>query len=279
MLQSRTFARRLFHDSLTLLYSRLVEGEKQLLRKIALYPGKRGMAKLEQSLNKFCDLVITNSKVDEEVIKRLSPLGHTLTITNGVDVDYFSSGAESECADKLIFTGVMDYEPNEDAALYFGKEIFPLVKKKFPAAEYWVVGSGPSPALLSLASQPGIHVTGRVDDVRPYLQTASIFVCPLRYGAGMKNKVLAAMAMCKAIVATPLSLEGIDVRFGQEVLIADSAEEFARQVGSLLSDKKLVRRLCEAGRKLVQEKYSWSARGLMLESSLRTVAAQHGDTN
>jgi glycosyltransferase involved in cell wall biosynthesis len=267
------------HDSLTLLYSRLVEGEKRLLKKIALYLGKRGIAKLEQSLHKFCDLIITNSKVDEQVIKRLSPSGHALTVTNGVDIDYFSSCAEPENAAKLIFTGVMDYEPNEDAALYFAKEIFPLVKRTFAEAEFWIVGSGPSATIRALASQPGIYVTGRVDDVRPYLQTANIFVCPLRFGAGMKNKILAAMAMRKAIVATPLSLEGIDVRAGEEVLVADSPAEFARQVGRLLTDKKLTRRLGEDGRKLVKERYSWSARGQVLESSLLNVAAHHSNTN
>ena len=267
------------HDSLTLLYGRLVEGEKRLLRKIALYLGKRGIAKLEQSLHKFCDLIITNSKVDEDVIKRLSPSGHALTVTNGVDVDYFSSCADPKSANKLVFTGVMDYEPNEDAALYFGKEIFPLVKRAFPEAEFWVVGSGPSAPILALSSQPGIYVTGMVDDVRPYLQTASIFVSPLRFGAGMKNKILAAMSMRKAIVATPLSLEGIDVRAGEEILVADSPEEFAQQVGRLLTDEKLARRLGEEGRKLVKEKYSWSARGQVLESSLLNVVAHHSNIN
>jgi len=267
------------HDSMTLLYSRISRRERNISKKLPIYLEKLSMARFERSLHKSCDLIITNSKVDEIIIKKLAPVSNTLTITNGVDVEYFSYPRESDDKYKLIFTGVMDYGPNEDAALYFGKEIFPLVKRTFPKAEFWVVGSGPSATILALASQPGIYVTGRVDDVRPYLQTASIFVCPLRYGAGMKNKILAAMAMGKPIVATPLSLEGIDVRAGEEVLVADSPEEFAQQVGRLLTDKKLVRRLGEEGRKLVKEKYSWSARGLVLESSLRNVAARHSNTN
>lgn len=267
------------HDSLTLLYSRLVKREKRLLKKLQTYLGQRSFKKLEESLWKFCALIITNSKVDEKIIKNLAPLGNTLTIPNGVDVDYFAPITEPQDKNKLIFTGVMNYAPNEDAALYFAKDIFPLVKRSFPNVEFWVVGSGPSAAIQSLACQPGVHVTGRVDDVRPFLQSANIFVSPLRYGAGIKNKVLAAMAMGKPIVATPVSLEGIEVRPGVEVLVADGAQDFAKQIASLLADKKLTHCLGKNGHKLVKEKYSWHARGQLLEATLRDIVAQYSKLN
>jgi len=267
------------HDSLTLLYSRLLGMEEQLLRKFMLYLDRRGIANREKSLCKFCDLIITNSKIDEGVIKSLVPSANTLTITNGVDVDYFNSRSESNGTGKLIFTGVMDYGPNEDAALYFGKDVFPIVKSKFPSVEFWIVGSGPSPAIQSLTSEPGVYVTGRVDDVRPYLQSAGIFVSPLRLGAGMKNKVLAAMAMQKPVVATPVSLEGIDVRPGKNVLVADGAEEFAKQIACLLNNREFARRLGEEGFNLVREKYSWSARGQVLDAALKEIAARHIKVN
>jgi|RhiMetdeSRZDD1v2_1073273.scaffolds.fasta_scaffold02769_3 glycosyltransferase involved in cell wall biosynthesis len=262
------------HDSLTLLYSRSVKRESRLLKKVPLYLEKRSIAKREQSLRQFCRLIITNSEVDEQVIKSLAPSSRTLTVTNGVDVDYFASPTERRESNKLIFTGVMDYGPNEDAVLYFGKEIFPKVRKNFPAVEFWVVGSGPSLEIRSLASEPGVHVTGRVDDIRPYLESAGIFVCPLRYGAGMKNKVLAAMAMRTPVLATPISLEGIEVTPGKNVLVADSAEAFAKQIDRLLTDRPLARHLAEEGYKLVAEKYSWMARGQVLESILMHIAAE-----
>jgi glycosyltransferase involved in cell wall biosynthesis len=265
------------HDSLTLLQRRLVKGERRLSSKLKLYLALRGIQKLESTLHSFCDLVITNSSVDEAVIKELSPAGDTLTITNGVDMDYFVAKAgEPEARHRLVFTGVMGYGPNEDAALYFGREIFPLIKADFAEAEFWVVGADPSTAIRALASHPGIHVTGGVDDIRPYLAKASIFVCPLRYGAGIKNKLLAAMAMGKAIIATPLSLEGIDVRPEEEVLVADSVQGFVTQIGRLLSDKELSQRLGERGRKLVRDRYSWSSRGEVLESRLRKLVAERG---
>jgi hypothetical protein len=263
------------HDSLTLLQRRLVRGEPRLWAKLKLYLAQRGIEKLERSLHDFCSLVITNSSVDAAVIKELSPKGETLTITNGVDVEYFTSRTEvPEVAERLVFTGVMGYPPNEDAALYFAKEIFPRVKARFPAAEFWVVGANPSAAVLTLsARQPGIHVTGEVDDIRPHVLKAGIFVCPLRYGAGIKNKLLAAMAMGKAIVATSLSLEGLDVRPEEDVLVADTAEDFSSQIRRLLSDRALARSLGLKGRELVRRRYSWTARGQELEARLAEIVA------
>jgi glycosyltransferase involved in cell wall biosynthesis len=259
------------HDSLTLLYSRLVKRERRLLRKFLVYLEKRSIAKREASLRTSCRLIITNSKVDEQMITTLAPASKTLTITNGVDLSYFSSLSERQESNKLTFTGVMDYGPNEDAVLYFAKEIFPKIRKDFSAAEFWAVGAGPSSEIRSLTSQPGIYVTGRVDDIRPYLGSAAIFVCPLRYGAGMKNKVLAAMAMRTPVVATPISLDGIEATPGKNVLVAESAEAFATQIGRLLTDRPLGRSLGEEGYKLVADKYSWGSRAETLESVLMDI--------
>jgi glycosyltransferase involved in cell wall biosynthesis len=259
------------HDSLTLLYSRLVKRERRVLRKFLVYLEKRSIAKREASLRTLCRLIITNSKVDEQMITSLAPASKTLTITNGVDLSYFASLSERQESNKLTFTGVMNYGPNEDAVLYFGKEIFPKIKKDFPAAEFWAVGAGPSSEIRSLMSQPGIYVTGRVDDIRPYLGSAGIFVCPLRYGAGMKNKVLAAMAMRTPVVATPISLDGIEATPDKNVLVAESAEAFATQIGRLLTDRPLGRSLGEEGYKLVAEKYSWGSRAETLESVLMDI--------
>ena len=138
-----------------------------------------------------------------------------LTITNGVDMEYFSPGSMPPDAGKIVFTGVMDYAPDEDAALYFGREVFPLVRAQRPHAQFWIVGSNPSPAVRALSSSAGIHVTGKVDDIRPHMRSAAVFVSPLRVGSGVKNKILAAMAMEKATVATPLSIDGLDLADGR----------------------------------------------------------------
>jgi glycosyltransferase involved in cell wall biosynthesis len=199
-----------------------------------------------------------------------------VTIPNGVDIEYFAPAAAESDGKKLVFTGVMDYGPNEDAVLNFCEHTFPLIQRAMPEIEFWVVGSGPTARVQALTSQSGVHVTGEVDDVRPYVQSAALFVCPLRSGAGMKNKILAAMAMRRPVVATSLSLEGLEALPEEHVLVADGAEAFAAQVLRLLREPPLAQRLVDRAYRLVTERYSWTARGEMLEASLCHVQAVHG---
>jgi sugar transferase (PEP-CTERM/EpsH1 system associated) len=262
------------HDSHTLLYRRLLAMEQRLLRRFVLHLEARSIARWERSLGIFCDLVIANSTVDEAVLKRLVPSGRTMTISNGVDTDYFAPRIDTSDRRRLVFTGVMNYGPNEDAVIYFSHHVLPKVRQALPDVEFWVVGADPPPRIRELAMEPGLYVTGNVDDIRPYVQSASVFVCPLRSGAGMKNKILAAMAMRKPIVATSLSLEGIEACPEQHVLTADQAEDFARKVVRLLEHREQAHRLAENAYRLVRDRYSWSARGEILEAELRDLIAE-----
>jgi len=261
------------HDSLTLLCRRTLSAERGWRRRLSAYLGLISVQRLEQALEQTFDLAITNSAVDEQVIREVCPGLRTLTITNGVDMEYFSPDSVRPEADKIVFTGVMDYAPNEDAALYFGKEIFPLVKAERPQAQYWIVGSNPAAAVKALTQEAGIHVTGSVEDVRPYVRSAAVFVSPLRVGSGVKNKILAAMAMEKATVATPLSIDGLDLSDGREVLLARDPWSFADKVVRLLADEGERRRLGANGLACVRSKYSWRAMGESLEGALRSVTA------
>jgi glycosyltransferase involved in cell wall biosynthesis len=172
---------------------------------------------------------------------------------------------------KLVFTGVMDYGPNEDAAAFFAEAILPLIQERHPHVQFWVVGKDPTERVRALAARPGVHVTGGVPDVRPYLRSAGVFVCPLRFGAGVKNKLLAALAMNKAVVATRLSAEGLDLRDNRDLLIADAPAEFAAKVVQLMGDADLARQLGQTGQATVKEKYSWEHSARMLEDALRSV--------
>jgi sugar transferase (PEP-CTERM/EpsH1 system associated) len=262
------------HDSHTLLVARLYAMEPRWSRrKLGLFFEKRSVARWERSLGSLCDLIITNSPVDEGVVRQGAPRSRTMTITNGVDVEYFAPGAESGAPNTLVFTGVMNYGPNEDAAVYFCEAILPGIRQRLPDVQFWVVGADPSPGVRALGREPGVHVTGRVDDIRPYVRSAGAFVCPLRYGAGMKNKILAAMAMSKPVVATSISLEGIEARADEHVLVADRPEDFAATIVNLLADKELARRLGDEGHRLVADRYSWNARGESLEAALRGIVS------
>lgn len=259
------------HDSLTLLGRRMLHSERGLRRRLAAYLNLVSVERSEQSLHRTFALALTNSTVDEGVIRGLSPSANTLTITNGVDMEFFAPDSRATESDRLVFTGVMGYGPNEDAAAYFCEEVFPLVRARRPQCEFWIVGSQPSARVEDLARLPGVHVTGEVDDVRPYVRSAGLFVSPLRVGSGVKNKILAALAMQKAVVATSLSIEGLDVRDDRELLVADRPDVFAHKVVHLLGNPAEAQRLAATGLARVRSKYSWAAMGHALESAIEAV--------
>jgi glycosyltransferase involved in cell wall biosynthesis len=264
------------HDSLTLLYTRSLQTEQNWLRKLALIAETQSIGRWEKSLSRRFSAIITNSKVDEAFLKERDPVGNIVTIGNGVDSEFFMpSDDDKSDMTRLVFTGVMNYAPNEDSAVYFCEAILPLVQKHHPQTQFWVVGKDPTERVRMLAGLSGVHVTGGVPDMRPFLETAGMFVCPLRYGAGIKNKILAALAMRKAVVATRMSLEGLDLQDGEHVLIADEPEKFAAQVVKLIEDPGLAVRLGQAGQTFVRSEYSWDNSALLLETALHDSVANH----
>jgi glycosyltransferase involved in cell wall biosynthesis len=146
---------------------------------------------------------------------------------------------------------------NSEAAIWFARTVFPLVKNAVPQAEFWIVGSNPNQEIRQLVEIPGIHVTGTVPDVRPYYARAAVTVAPYRYGEGTKLKVLEAMASGAPVVSTPIGCQGIDVRDGEHVLIVNSAEEFARKIVYLLGNEELRRALAARARAVIEQEYSW----------------------
>jgi sugar transferase (PEP-CTERM/EpsH1 system associated) len=160
---------------------------------------------------------------------------------NGVNSAYFAPDealpnpyAEEERV--LVFTGAMDYWPNIDAVTRFAREIFPQMREREPALHFYIVGSSPTSGVTQLASLPGVTVTGRVEDVRPYLQYALAAVAPMHIARGVQNKVLEAMAMEKPVIVSSKGLEGIDALHGEHVLLADTAAEYVACLQQVLDD-------------------------------------------
>jgi polysaccharide biosynthesis protein PslH len=197
------------------------------------------------------------SKRDRDELRALNPNLDIDVIPNGVDLDYFQAKATPRDVATLLFTGNYEYAPNVDAALRLARDIFPKVRSHFPEAKLWIVGNAPPPEVQALASE-SIAVTGHVPDMRVYLEQATVFVAPLRLGAGIKNKVLEALALRLPVVATPLSVDGIAVEHGEDVLVAQRDEEIVAAVLRLLEDTDLREQLGANGRRLIEENYSWS---------------------
>jgi sugar transferase (PEP-CTERM/EpsH1 system associated) len=180
-------------------------------------------------------LLVSAAEADAFTARTPAAASRLRVVENGVDDDYFRP--DGHHADPypdgrriVVFTGVMDYRPNIDAVQWFAREVMPRLIAVEPEAEFWIVGSRPAPAVLRLAGRPGIKVTGRVPDVRPYLAHADAVVAPLRIARGIQNKVLEGMAMARPVVATAAALEGLAVRDGGEVLGAETPEAYVTQL-------------------------------------------------
>jgi glycosyltransferase involved in cell wall biosynthesis len=155
-----------------------------------------------------------------------------------------------------------------DAVLYFHQEIWPKAKAKIPGLKFVVVGQAPPPEIQNMAQDASITVTGRVDDVTPYIRKGQIFICPVRLGGGFRGKILEAMAVGRPIVSTSLGAEGIPSKSGANIMIADTPEDFAASIEKLLKDRDLYERIRRAGRQLTEEKYAWAKGVEVLEGIL-----------
>jgi sugar transferase (PEP-CTERM/EpsH1 system associated) len=195
-------------------------------------------------------------------------------VENGVDVDYFSPREDEIDPDMVVFTGSMDWRPNQDAVAYFVTEILPHIKKKKLSIKVFLVGRNPSKSVLRLGRLDGVNVTGTVDDVRPYMVRAGAYVVPLRIGGGSRVKILEALAMMKPVVSTSIGAEGLRVKHGEEIIISDEPEKFAEAVVNCLEDSDLSRRIGANGRMLVEKYYRWEELGKKYNDYIISVVNQ-----
>jgi sugar transferase (PEP-CTERM/EpsH1 system associated) len=213
--------------------------------------------------------VLTVSDTDTAMFARDMDRVKITTIPTGVDIRYFQPVAGEEPG-SLVFTGSMDWMPNVDGIVYFVEQILPLIRKKHPQATLWVVGRKPDRTIRAMAERDSsIKVTGTVEDIRPYIAKGAVYIVPLRVGSGTRLKIFEAMAMGKAVVSTTIGAEGLPVTSGVDVVLADTPERFANEVCRLLESPSERKRIGEAARSLVEEKYSWEVVAKQVESVLR----------
>lgn len=242
------------------------------LWKLVAWREWRTMDHMERHYLRLADLVLTVSELDRDAFARFVPAEKIAAIPTGVDLDYFRPAQELELANQLVFTGSMDWMPNEDGILYFAKSILPRIRQEILDVTLWVVGRRPSARLQALASREhSIRVTGTVEDIRPHVHQSSVYIVPLRIGGGTRIKIFEAMAMGKAVVSTSLGAEGLPVRHGENILLADDPADFARSVVMLLKDQALRNNLGRAARQLVEEKYGWATVGDCFEAVLACI--------
>jgi glycosyltransferase involved in cell wall biosynthesis len=222
----------------------------------------RRMLRFEAAALTRFDLVLAVSDTDRQTFARVYPdalRSPIHVVKTGVDTAYFRPAPGAGRRAHLVFTGSMDWLPNEDGMVYFARDILPHVRTLEPEATLSIVGRAPTPAVQRLAQDARIEVTGRVDDVRPHMAEAAVYIVPLRIGGGTRLKIFEAMSMGKAVVSTAVGAEGLPVTPGQNIVIADEPARFAQAVVQLIRDTDTRRRLEASARQLVVERYDWSA--------------------
>jgi sugar transferase (PEP-CTERM/EpsH1 system associated) len=257
-----------WHNIESEILARYAENDRNPLR--AIYARRTSVLSrnVENELLRLCHAHTVCSQREREVLRARVPEARIEVVGNGVDCDYFAVAAVSDSPRRdVLFMGRMDYHANIDAALYFAREVWPLVQHERPELRLVIVGAQPSDKVVALRQQ-GITVTGTVDDVRPYYNNALVSVVPLRVGGGTRLKVLEAMAAGTPVVSTTLGAEGLAITSGKDILLADSAGEMAAAIVTLQQSRQeqsaLWHELAEAGRRLVREKYDWSVVGDVL---------------
>jgi len=266
-------------DSISLLFERAGQNaarwQSRLLARLDLNRTRRYEAGFTQ---RFSRVLVTSPEDRDALAALVSEQARQvesrseerlIVLPNGVDLDYFASRDEPRQPDTLVFTGKMSYHANTAAALDLVQSIMPHVWAERPQTQVWLVGKDPPDVLRELAEDLRVRITGTVPDIRPYLGRATVSVSPLRYGVGIQNKVLEAMAMGVPVVTTSNACRALMVKPDSHLLVGDSAQALAHAILSLLADEGQRQRLGEAGRRYVEAHHDWDRIAAQLESIYR----------
>jgi len=264
-------------DSITLLFEQVLAAgpnwRSRLMAGLDLARTRRYEGRL---LTRYARVLVTsprdrqalaNLSVDPDQNKRL------VILPNGVDLKYFSPMGLQRDPVTVIFTGKMSYHANVAAALDLATKIMPLVWQQFPEARLIIAGKDPSTELLELAADPRITITGTVPDLRPYLAQATVAVTPIRYGVGIQNKVLEALAMATPVVSTPQATSALQVQPGRDLLVGDTPQAISQAIITLLGDQELRHQVGQAGRRYVETYHDWQTAAEKLEQIYREAMA------
>ena len=226
----------------------------------------------ERRLCARVDAAAISSARDRDALGGDLPALHV--VANGIDADEFAFSAQARESHRLVFSGNLGYFPNVDAALWFVREVFPLVRAQHPTAELHLVGARPAGVLRRLAeTAPGVRLIGPVDDMRSHLSRAAVALAPMRAGSGQQIKILEAMGCGTPVVATSQAMGGLDAMAGRHLLVADDAQTYAEAVSRLLNDSVFAGELARNARRLVEQHYTWKGSAESMEMLWQAAAA------
>jgi len=260
-----------FHDIDSILYRRLLRIVKKPYEGLRFALNWLPLQRWESRVVEGFDLNIVVSSIDRGLLESKNPKAKIAVIPNGVDTDSLSPLPLSDGQDNILFVGNMGYPPNPDAAIYFTRQIFPLIRERLPKAKFLVVGRYPGQELRKLSRDPNVIITGYVESVIPYYQKSSVVIVPLRAGGGTRGKILEAMALGRPVVSTSLGAEGLEVTHKENIMIADRPEDFATITVELMKNGSFKSALIESARKFVESQHSWRESAEKLDQAYKEI--------
>ena len=257
-------------DCISLLCKHTVKSGPSLsVRAVAMLEQKRTQRYEAKMVNQLPHIVITSERDRQAMIELLrthvgnsvhsdEELGANIRVLpSGVDLQYFYPVEQERRNCNIVFSGKMSYHANVATALYLHQQIMPLIWQQRPEATLTIAGSNPPESVQRLARDPRVEVTGYVDDIRPYIRRAMVMVCPMVYSVGLQNKVLEGMALGTPVVVASQPAAALSARPGRDLLVANSAQEFAEAALRLMNDTELRETLSQCGRKYVEHQHDW----------------------
>ncbi len=249
------------HNVESIIWKRHAEHARTPLVKIYFQGQYERMLGYEERVCQAVKRIVAVSECDAQTMQSLYRVPEIAAVPTGVDLEYFAPRAKTpQPSTDLIFLGSMDWRPNIDAIRWFATSILPLIRRRLPECSLTVVGRNPTAEILRLAETDSrIHVTGTVTDVRPYLWESAVSIVPLRIGGGTRLKIYEAMTAKVPVVSTTIGAEGLDVRDGENIALADSPEVFAERCVALLGCAEARRKQARTAWEMVSTCYSWEA--------------------
>jgi glycosyltransferase involved in cell wall biosynthesis len=248
------------HNVETTIWQRHVEQTHSLLKKPFFLMQSKKMEAYERSICRAAKHVIAVSEIDASRMKRMFGIETVTSVPTGVDVEYFRPPNDAPPVSDIVFSGSMDWLPNVDAVTYFLSEVLPLIRAELPDTTFTIAGRSPDAAVLkAVQGLSGVSVTGKVDDMRPYLWGAKISVVPIRIGGGTRLKIYECMAAGLPVVSTTVGAEGLRYQDGSDIVLADDSKSFAAACVRLLSNQAARMAIANQAIERVQNEFSWAA--------------------
>ncbi|MGB8771916.1 MAG: glycosyltransferase family 4 protein [Candidatus Korobacteraceae bacterium] len=269
-----------WHNVESEIQHRYAQTSENLARRLYARRTAELLKRAEREVLRLADAHSVCSERERQMLLAEMPEANITVIPNGVDTAFFAEGAADEGPRQtVVFVGSMDYHANIDAALFLAKNIWPGLRARRPELRFVIVGSRPAPEVVELAKEPGITVTGTVDDLRPHYRNAVMVVAPVRVASGTRLKVLEAMAAGVPVISTPLGAEGLTVTPGKDILIAETPAEIIDAAAALHQDTPIWHELRANASRLVQTEYDWSVVGERLLGIYRELLARSPEAN